>query len=198
MVKPYLVVITGRPGSGKTTLAGELSRAACLPVISRDRLKEGYVRTMGVPDSRLPGDVNRIVTELFFETIEKLIDGGVSLIAEAAFQHKVWSPKLGPLMDKARVRVIVCSPGEDGRLALERFLKRGLSDPMREYFHGDKGVHMAREGQEVPVSAYEEPRLDAPAWHVDTSDGYRPGIEELAEALFPESIIENQGGSSYE
>ena len=95
MGKPYLVVVTGRPGAGKTTLAGELSLAACLPVISRDQLKEGYVRTQGVPSSELPGDVNRIVTELFFESVERLIDGGVSLIAEAAFQHSVWSSKIG-------------------------------------------------------------------------------------------------------
>lgn len=189
MVKPYLVIVTGRPGAGKTTLAGELSRRACLPVVCRDRLKEGYVRTQGRPHNELPEDVNRVVTDLFFDTIERLIDGGVSLIAEAAFQHRVWSGKLAPLMDKARLRVVICSPGEDGGLALERFLKRGLSDPMREYFHGDKGVHMARKGLDVPVSGYEEPRLDAPTWHIDTTDGYEPGIDELTAALFPETDI---------
>ena len=182
MVKPYLVAVTGRPGAGKTTFAEKLSRAACLPMLSRDQLKEGYVRTQGVPNRELSGDVNRIVTDLFFETIEQLIDGGVSLIAEAAFQHRVWSAKLFPLMDRARVRVLVCSPGEDGRLALERFLQRGLSDPRREYFHGDKGVDMARRGMELSVSPYEEPRLPVPTWHIDTSDGYRPGIDEIIKA----------------
>ena len=75
MVKPYLVAVTGRPGAGKTTFAEKLSRAACLPMLSRDQLKEGYVRTQGVPNRELSGDVNRIVTDLFFETIEKLREG---------------------------------------------------------------------------------------------------------------------------
>lgn len=184
MNKPYLFIVTGRPGSGKTTFAGELSRAAMLPVISRDQLKEGYVHTQGRPHSELSGEVNGIVTDLFFETVGGLIDGGVSLIAEAAFQHKVWSAKLEPLMDRARVRVLICSAGKDGRAALERFLARGLSDPRREYFHGDKGVHMARAGMEPTVSAYEEPRLPVPTWHIDTSDGYKPGIDEIMEEIW--------------
>lgn len=82
-------------------------------------------------------------------------------------------------MGKALVRMLICSPGEDGRLALERFLQRGLSDPRREYFHGDKGVDMARRGMELAVSPYEEPRLEIPTWHIDTSDGYSPGIDEI-------------------
>lgn len=179
MDKPYLFIVTGRPGSGKTTFAGEFSKAAMLPVISRDQLKEGYVHTQGRPHGELPPETNGIVTGLFFDTIERLIDGGASLIAEAAFQHPVWSAKLRPLMDKARVRLLVCSPGGDGRTALDRFLERGLSDPRREYFHGDKGVHMARAGMELAVSTYEEPRLNVPTWHIDTSDGYKPGIDEI-------------------
>lgn len=184
MNKPRLFIVTGRPGSGKTTFAGEFSKAAMLPVISRDQLKEGYVHTQGRPHRELPKEVNGIVTDLFFETVERLIDGGVSLIAEAAFQHKVWSAKLRPLMDKAQVRLFICSPGGDGRAALNRFLERGFSDPRREYFHGDKGVHMARAGMELAVSAYEEPRLDVPTWHIDTSDGYRPEIAEIIKDIW--------------
>ena len=44
-MKPYLIVITGRPGAGKTTLSERLSREWSLPLISRDRIKEGYVHT---------------------------------------------------------------------------------------------------------------------------------------------------------
>lgn len=178
MPKPYLIVVTGRPGAGKSTFARTLAQEAFLPVISRDEIKEGYVHTQGVRHSELPADANLAATNLFFETVERLLDGGVSLIAEAAFQHRIWGPRLEPLLDKARVFVLVCDPG-DGRIALDRFLRRGLENPWRGYFHGDKGVEMVRQGLTVEVGSYDPPHLDVPTYVVDTAGEYRPSIAEL-------------------
>src|SRR5438046_2072899 len=47
--KPVLIVVTGQPGSGKTTLALPLSQALRCPRISRDEIKEGLIRTTGQP-----------------------------------------------------------------------------------------------------------------------------------------------------
>lgn len=87
MNTPYLLIITGRPGSGKTTLAQHLSEELHLPLLSRDEIKEGYARTYGLGHDNLPPDTNLIVTELFFETIATWLEAGISLIVEAAFQH---------------------------------------------------------------------------------------------------------------
>ena len=78
--KPKCIVITGRPGSGKTTLAGELCKRMYLPKISRDEIKEGYVNTFGVKHDRLPKDTNGMVNEVFFETILNLLKGNVSIL----------------------------------------------------------------------------------------------------------------------
>ena len=40
--KPKLIIITGRPGSGKTTLSKKLGRVLYLPVTHSDEIKEGY------------------------------------------------------------------------------------------------------------------------------------------------------------
>lgn len=182
MCKPYLIVVTGRPGAGKTTFSRALGQRAFLPVVSRDALKEGYVHTFGRPHHELPPDTNGVVTRLFFETVERLLDARVSLIAEAAFQHRLWAPWLESMRDRAEIRLLVCRAG-DARAALDRFLRRGLENPRREYFHGDKGVAMLRSGKMPEPGPYEEPHLDVPTFYVDTSGDASPDPDALLKQI---------------
>lgn len=174
---PRLIVVTGRPGAGKTTLAHALGRRVRCPVLCRDELKEGYVNTTGQIGS--PGDeIGRGIYHLFFEVIEQLLRGRITLVAEAAFQHKAWVPKLEPLRLIAEVRIVRCEVPAD--VARQRHIDRGLTDADRERFHDDRPVRAAREGQPLPVGNYDPPRLDVPCLAVDTSAGYRPKLEEIA------------------
>jgi predicted kinase len=56
---PRLIVVTGRTGSGKTTLAHALARAIRCPAICRDEIKEGFVNTVGATAE--PNEANRKV-----------------------------------------------------------------------------------------------------------------------------------------
>lgn len=184
MNMPYLLVVAGRPGSGKTTFAKALGNEIFMPVISRDQIKEGYVHTFGKRHSELPEEANKIATEIFFDTLMGLVKNNVSVIAEAAFQHKIWSTMLEQFMGKARIYLLICKV--DDKVALDRFVRRGLDNTLREYFHGDKGVDMARKGIELSVSPYMEPRLDVPTFYIDTSGEYKPSIKELGRKILGE------------
>jgi predicted kinase len=174
--QPLLIVVAGRPGAGKTSLAHALARAVRCPAICRDEIKEGFVNTIGRKGQ--PGDdAERGVYETFFDTVTLLLNRRVTLVAEAAFQHKLWAPKLEPLREIARVRIVVCTV--DPVLAHSRHVERGLADPARERFHHDRAMHADREGRELPIGEYDPPRLDVPTLLVDTSDGYRPDFDEI-------------------
>jgi predicted kinase len=174
--QPRLIVVTGRPGSGKTTLAHALAKAVRCPAICRDEIKEGLVNTTG--EAGETGDaVGREVYETFFETLRYLLSRKITLVAEAAFQHALWAPKLEELREGAQIRVVVCAL--DGRLARARHVQRGLADPQRERFHDDRPVRAAREGIELPVGEYEPPKLDVPTLVVDTTDQYRPAFDAI-------------------
>ncbi|HKY28769.1 MAG TPA: AAA family ATPase, partial [Pyrinomonadaceae bacterium] len=181
--KPKLVIVTGRPGSGKTTLSKELGKLLYLPVISRDELKEGYVNTFNIEHDQLLEDTNKIVTEIFFENIELLLSLKVSVIAEAAFRDQVWRPKLARFNEDADVFVIICEV--DAEVAAKRQLERGLIDPRREFFHGDKGVsHFRKTGLYLPPGEYEPPSsLLLPTIRVSTLSGYDPGLEQITEQI---------------
>ncbi len=182
MKKPYLLIVTGRPGSGKTTFSKELGGKLFLPIISRDALKEGYVHTFQKKHSDLPSDTNKLVTDLFFQTISDLLESDVSLIAEAAFQHKVWEPRLRLLSKVANIHILICQI--EPKKAKERFLRRGLDDSTREYFHGDKAVQDARAGEKMTIAEYEPPNLPYPTITIDTTNKYIPSIDEIKKEVF--------------
>lgn len=165
MRRPTLIVVAGAPGAGKTTLAHALARAVRCPMVSRDEVKEGLVCT--TRDAGEPGaDLQRRATDAFFDTLALLLARGVTVVAEAAFQHKVWAPRLEPLHALARVRVVLCEV--DPQTARARRLARGLDDPARARFH-----------PEASAGSYDPPRLDVPTLRVDTSDGCAPGFEAI-------------------
>jgi predicted kinase len=180
--KPRCVIVTGRQGSGKTTLAKKLGEHLWMPVMIRDEIKEGYVTTYGVSHDLLPPETNGLVTDLFFRLVDEYLAAKISVVIEAAFQHQVWKPRMPKILDRASVCIVLCSA--DDQVTSRRPIQRGLENPRREFYHGDnRVVHYKKTGEVLPPAHYEAPQFNVPTIHVSTDDEYTPPIDEIVKQI---------------
>lgn len=187
---PMCVIVTGRPGSGKTTLAKALGQRLWTPVISRDELKSGYVNTFGVRHDQLPAQTGALVTNFFFDIVHQYLLNKVSIIVEAAFQHAEWETRLPRLKEVARLAIVLCNV--DPERAAARHLARGLADPDRTFYHSDKRVAIFKEtGVIAPPGSYIAPQFDLPTIIVSTEDVYSPSVEDIVQQIRSLTVQQN-------
>ena len=173
---PTLIVLSGPAGSGKTTLAHEIARAVGCPAICRDEIKEGMVHA-GAPGFRpAAGDeLTMRALPVFFGVLEQLLLAGVTSVAEAAFQDKVWRPWLSPLLPLARLRIVQCTASPE--VAFGRVVRRQARNPVRGA-HADPDA-ADREEYLRQLRAFDRISLDVPELQVDTTADYRPSLAEI-------------------
>lgn len=164
---PTLIVVSGYAGSGKTTLAHALAKAIGCPAICRDEIKEGMWHATGEDD----GSSLRTLS-VFFEVVESLLRAGVTTVAEAAFQDKVWRPRLAPMRDLADIRVVHAVV--DQKLAWSRVLGRRAEPNRRAHNETSDAA-----GHAAGFAAFDRVSIDVPHLEVNTGDGYHPALPEI-------------------
>lgn len=174
--KPMLVVISGPPGAGKTTLAHEVARAIGCPAVCRDEIKEGMAHaTPGfVPSAGDPLTMRTLAT--FFDVIGLLIGRGTTVVAEAAFQDRVWRPRLTPLMSSADLRILQCTVSAE--TAGARIIRRATDNPRRQA-HEDGHASSDPDSWRRTHTTFDAVSLPVPTLTIDTTDGYQPGLAEI-------------------
>lgn len=121
---PNLILITGVPATGKTTLATALHKRLGFPVLSKDVFKESLFDSLGCTTRERSREIGRASMDLIFLQLRQLLSSKVSCIAEANFKPDEDNEKVAELIRATSCNVIQVYCMANPAVAFERFLKR--------------------------------------------------------------------------
>lgn len=184
-MRPRIILLTGSPGSGKSTLGRELCAALRIPFIARDDVRGGMAMTAGAWEDtieQLPAADTAVDT--FLDIVELSLRRGVSCIAEYVFR----SHRPGDL-DRIRaagdaVVIITRCSDPTPRLIERNMADRLIAQPTVLRAAGASSVAEHTAAMVDRMRAVElamMTRFPVPTLTVDTTDQYDPGLDTIFE-----------------
>ena len=127
MAPPLLVIITGLPCTGKTTLSRQLAAELGLPLIAKDDIKERLFDSLGWSDREWSKKLGGATFALLFYFIEIEVSVGRSLITESRFFPQFDLPHFQAIQQRHPFRPLVIECVADGKILFDRFVRRSES-----------------------------------------------------------------------
>lgn len=180
-----LVIVSGLPATGKTTLARALGDALVWPVFHKDHFKELLFESRIDPDAGIDRagsrDFGKQSMHLLYAIARELIHRGVDCIIEAYFHPELAAPELAPLTSSARVIQVHCAAAD--AVMVSRYRARYEAGERHE-IHFD--ASMVGELEQRINSAHRDPiPLDARVGLIEvrSDDGFTPSVAEIAATI---------------
>lgn len=157
---PLLVVVTGMPASGKSTVAELLADRLSLPLVAKDEIKELLYETVGTGDVAFSGRLGGAAYALVFSTAASILRAGRPVIVEANFFCGSAEHGLAALPRHRAVQIHCAAPLD---MLVERYRGRA-----RHPGHND-GVKVDELAARLASGAHDPLDLDGELIQLDTS-----------------------------
>lgn len=167
--RPLVLIITGAPASGKTTLGRQVAAALNLPYLSKDLFKETLFESLGWSDRDWSRRLGGASMALLFRSAQALLEAGQSVALESNFYAAWDTPQLLALGERFRCRFVQVVCTAPGPTLAERFEQRERSGE-RHPGHGGAAA-LDEILPRLVAECWDALELEGPVFTVDTSNG---------------------------
>jgi predicted kinase len=164
---PSVLIVTGPPASGKSTLGQRLARDLGLPYFSKDLFKESLFDTLGWEDRAWSQRLGLASTGLLYQAAAALLAAGQSLALESNFYPRWDTPEFEQLGQRYGCRFVQLVCSADPATLAARFERRASSGE-RHPGHRDH-LHLDEWSTRLHTERWEAMDLGGPVVTVDTS-----------------------------
>ncbi len=164
-----IILITGAPGTGKTTLARTVAESLNLPLVSRDDIKAVILDSLGWGDRDWSKKIGKLSYQLMDYVIQGHLDAQNSLIVESAFNPQFENAKFKQWQDKYNFSCIQIFCYASNEVVLERWSTRASHDKDHpSYTEGQEGLEDLKAG--LSSGAYDALEIKGSTIKVNTAE----------------------------
>ena len=173
-----LVVITGSPGSGKTTLAATLQRELEYPLLRRDALKEVLLDKLGAADRAESRRLGTAAWSLLYAMLDQFA-GRAPVIVESNFSMNRDETNFAPIVALSSSVALHCATD---MATIQRRIAARTGSADRHPGHFDDVAWLELE-RRLWDGMYEPLDLPCPTLRVDTTHGLNPDLAAILDFI---------------
>jgi predicted kinase len=127
MNKSTMIIISGLPCTGKTTIGKRIAEKFNLPMISKDHIKESLFNSLGIRDREWSKKLGMATYPILYYFCEENLKAQKSFIVESNFSPQFDTQKMLKLKKEYLENVLIIQCECEGETLFDRFKQRSES-----------------------------------------------------------------------